>query len=161
MREPNLHFAIIHIMAKILAWPMNSIENAMNIRSICRPLPLLVGRDSGELDGVSLGPRLEVGAGVLESAEQTLLGVDGLGSVDRVEVLDQSHLVASGRSLASDDGRVGKEELPDLKDRVSREHLTIRRMDLKLTRNHLLPYLATTFSRLAIQLRYHLQRVAE
>lgn len=83
-------------------------------RSICHALPLLVGRDSGELGGVSLGPSLEVGAGVPESTEQTLLGVDGLGSVGRVEVLDQGHLVASGRALASDDGRVGKEELPDL-----------------------------------------------
>lgn len=118
MRHSIIHFAVIHIMTKILAWPVDSFENVMSSRTICRsichPLPLLVGRDSGELDGVGLGPSLEVGAGVPESTEQTLLGVDGLGSVDGVHVLNQGHLVASGRTLASDDGRVGKEELPDL-----------------------------------------------
>ena len=125
MRHSIIHFAIIHIVTKILAWPVDSLGNVMSIRVhyICHPLPLLVGRDSGELDGVGLGPGLDVGAGVLESTEQTLLGVDGLGSVDGVDVLDESHLVASGRTLASDDGRVGKEELPDLcRDMVSIRH---------------------------------------
>lgn len=33
----------------------------------------------------------------------------------RVDVLDQSELVAGGTSLTGDDGGVGEEELPDLK----------------------------------------------
>jgi hypothetical protein len=45
---------------------------------------------------------------------ESMLGRDALDSVSRVDVLDESDLVAGGTTLAGDDGRVGKEELPDL-----------------------------------------------
>ena len=52
--------------------------------------------------------------GSLEGARQTELGVDALDTVSRVDVLDHGDLVASGGTLARDDGGVGKEVFPDL-----------------------------------------------
>lgn len=43
-----------------------------------------------------------------------MLRGDILNAVVRVEVLDHGELVARGRALTRDDGRVSKEELPDL-----------------------------------------------
>ena len=48
---------------------------------------------------------------------ETELGVDALDTVGRVDVLDHGDLVASGRTLSRDDGRVGKEVFPNLKGR--------------------------------------------
>lgn len=42
------------------------------------------------------------------------MGVDAVDAVGRVDVLDQSHLVAGGSSLTGGNGGVSKEELPDL-----------------------------------------------
>lgn len=42
------------------------------------------------------------------------LGVNTLNTVRRVDVLDQGKLEAGGRTLSGDDGRVGKEEFPNL-----------------------------------------------
>lgn len=50
----------------------------------------------------------------LESARETELSVNTIGTVSRVDVLDHGDLVASGGTLARDDGRVGKEVFPDL-----------------------------------------------
>jgi hypothetical protein len=50
----------------------------------------------------------------LESARETELGVDAIGTVSRVDVLDHGDLVASSRTLAGDDGRVSEEVFPDL-----------------------------------------------
>jgi hypothetical protein len=68
-----------------------------------------------ELNGILLGPSLEIGSGSLESSVEAILARDPLNTVGRVDVLDQDDLVASGRTLARDDGRVGKEVLPDLR----------------------------------------------
>jgi hypothetical protein len=49
-----------------------------------------------------------------ESALEIELGVDTLNTVDSVEILHQSDLITSGRTLARDDGGAGEEEFPDL-----------------------------------------------
>lgn len=58
----------------------------------------------------SLASRLASGQGTRE----TILGVDSVNAVARVEVLDNNHLEAGGGTLAGSNGRVGQEELPDL-----------------------------------------------
>lgn len=65
----------------------------------------LVGREGG----------LSGGLGGAKSAEAEL-SVDALDTVGGVDVLDHGDLVASGGTLTRDDGGVGKEELPDLKE---------------------------------------------
>lgn len=101
----------------------------------------------------------------LQSARETVCARDTLDTVHRVDVLDQSDLVAGGGALAGDDGRVGKEELPDLcceRGQSVQMHLaTYQEKGRKLTRNHRMPYLAMTLSLLPIQLRYQRQMVAE
>lgn len=74
----------------------------------------LLDRDAGEVSGVSLGPGLEIGLGSVRGAADAVLGGDTLDAVVRVDVLVENDLVAGGAALAGDDGRVGKEELPDL-----------------------------------------------
>jgi hypothetical protein len=74
----------------------------------------LLDRDAGEISGVGLGPGLEISLGSLRSAADAVLGGDALDAVVRVDVLVENDLVAGGAALAGDDGRVGKEELPDL-----------------------------------------------
>lgn len=100
-------------------------------------------------------------ASLLASIERTLqtkLAIDALNTVRRVDVLDQSDLVASRATLAGDDGAVGKEVFPYLRTCQQASFPdTCRRRTL----NHLAPYLATTCSLLPIQFLYHLHRVAE
>ncbi len=74
----------------------------------------LLDRDRGELSSVSRGPSLEVGLGGTGRGLDAVLRGDALDTVERVDVLVQNNLVARGAALAGDDGRVGKEELPDL-----------------------------------------------
>jgi hypothetical protein len=50
----------------------------------------------------------------LESTGKTELGVDTIGTVSGVDVLDHGDLVASSGTLTRDNGRVGKEVFPDL-----------------------------------------------
>jgi hypothetical protein len=50
----------------------------------------------------------------IESAGETELALDTLDTVSRVDVLDQSDLIASCGSLAGDDRGVGEEEFPNL-----------------------------------------------
>jgi len=126
---------------------------------------ILLGGHGGESGSLLIGPQLQVDllSSGRESAQKAVSSGDALNSVGRVEVLLQNNLEACGTSLAGDDGGVGKEELPDLLyPSVSIWCHSISEFDREArTRNHLLPYLASTLSRLAIQLRYHLQRVAE
>lgn len=102
--------------------------------------------------------RLNINLASSEGARKTELRRDSLDTMSRVNVLDQGDLVAGGGALTGDDGGGGKEEFPDLYVSLAiiQKHPSYRH-----TRNHLLPYLATTFSLLPIQFRYHLQRVAE
>ena len=67
-----------------------------------------------EQGGISLLPGLQVKFGRRQGASQAELSVDALHTVGRIDVLDQSDLVARGASLSGDDGRVRKEVLPDL-----------------------------------------------
>lgn len=123
---------------------------------------LLLGSDLGELDIIVLGPCLQVSLASSKRTRETMCGLDSVDTVDQVEVLLEDDLVASGRALAGDDRGVGKEVFPDLQ---GTDMSAMRKCDEtkegKPTRNHRLPYLASTLSLLAIQLRYHLQRVAE
>jgi hypothetical protein len=50
----------------------------------------------------------------LESARETELGVDAIGTVSGVDVLDHGDLVASSGTLARDNSRVSEEIFPDL-----------------------------------------------
>lgn len=59
---------------------------------------------------------LHVGLGLGVSPAEAELGRDTSHAVGRVDVLDQGELEDSGTTLAGDDGRIGKEELPDLRD---------------------------------------------
>lgn len=64
-----------------------------------------------------LATRERVLAGLLASLQRTAetIGVvDTLNTVSRVDVLDESDLVASSGTLAGNDGAVSEEELPDL-----------------------------------------------
>jgi hypothetical protein len=95
---------------------------------------------------------------------QAKLTGDTLDSVLGVEILDQHNLVACCTALSGDDGRAGKEVLPYLraKNQQLRLRVSIQTMQLgELTRNHRLPYLASTLPLLAIQFLYHLHSVAE
>lgn len=96
--------------------------------------------------------------GSLASSGKAVLGVDTLNTVGGVDVLDEGNLPAGSTTLAGSDGGGSQEVLPDL-NKIS--FMIIHTMWRKLTLNHLLPYLASTFPRLPIQLRYHRQRVAE
>ncbi len=60
------------------------------------------------------GPGLQIALEALEASRQGELRLNTLDAVGRVDVLDQRELEACGRALAGDDGRVGKEVLPDL-----------------------------------------------
>lgn len=60
---------------------------------------------------------------MLKGARKAKLRRDALDTVIGVKVLDKDHLVAGSRTLASDDGRVGEEELPDLMGWVVRMRL--------------------------------------
>lgn len=57
---------------------------------------------------------LGISSTLLQSSGKGELGWDAKNTVSRVDVLDQGDLVAGGSTLAGDDGRVSKEELPDL-----------------------------------------------
>lgn len=97
--------------------------------------------------------------GILPRAMEAELRGDALDTMRRVDVLDQRDLEASGAALAGGDGGVGEEVLPDLV--LSVVILERDQGGSGRTRNHRLPYLASTFSRLPIQLRYHRHSVAE
>lgn len=97
--------------------------------------------------------------GLLTRAVEAELRRNALDTVGRVDVLDQRDLEAGGTALTGGDGRVGEEVFPDL-FLVSRDR-SKRKREERRTRNHRLPYLASTFSRLPIQLRYHRHSVAE
>lgn len=107
-------------------------------------------RDAAVANGVNGG---------LAGSGEAVLRVNTLNTVGGVDVLDEGDLPAGSTTLAGSDGGGSKEVLPDL------NNVSLMLMNLcgkrDLTRNHLLPYLASTFSRLPIQLRYHRQRVAE
>ena len=98
-------------------------------------------------------------------ARQVVLRGNTLNTVRRVDVLDHGDLVAGRRPLSRDDGAVGEEVFPYLCPRVlACSSLQIREgeeMEERLTLNHFLPYLASTFSLFAIQFLYHLHSVAE
>lgn len=98
--------------------------------------------------------------GSLASSRKAVLGVNALHTVSRVDVLDKSDLPASSTTLAGGDGRGSQEVLPDLLYQLA-NCAEKKHQYMKLTLNHLLPYLASTFSRLAIQLRYQRHNVAE
>jgi hypothetical protein len=74
----------------------------------------LLNGDAGEVGSVGLGPSLQISLNGTGGATETILGRDTLDTVERVDVLVENNLVASGTALARNDGRVGKEELPDL-----------------------------------------------
>jgi hypothetical protein len=93
----------------------------------------------------------------MKSSRQSKLGIDAFDTVGGVQVLDQCDLIASCGALSRDNGGVGKEEFPNLALLAYVEDLWM----IKLTRYHLLPYLAKTLSLLASQFLYHLQSVAE
>lgn len=93
----------------------------------------------------------------LEGTGEAVLRGNAVDAVRRVQVLDNNHLVASGRALAGGDDGPGEEEFPDLVTLVWLHH-TRRR---PLTLYHLGPYLALMASTLPTQLRYHLHRVPE
>jgi hypothetical protein len=94
----------------------------------------------------------------IESSSEGELSGNTFNAVSRVYVLDQRDLVASCGALTRDDSGVGKEEFPDL---CIISLSTTQQNKWPLTLYHLLPYFAKTFSELAIQFLYHLQRVAE
>jgi hypothetical protein len=54
--------------------------------------------------------------GGLAGALEAILGVNSLNTVGGVDVLDEGQLPAGSASLAGDDGRVGQEVLPDLRN---------------------------------------------
>lgn len=69
------------------------------------------------LNSLRLGDReglLANSLGSGHSAGKSILVVDTLNTVSRVDVLDESNLEAGGTTLAGDDGGVGKEVFPDL-----------------------------------------------
>lgn len=76
--------------------------------------PDLVGRHLGKLGSLTSSPGGQVSLGIGQSAVETKLRRSALDAVEAVVVLVENDLVASGGTLARDDGRVGKEELPDL-----------------------------------------------
>lgn len=76
--------------------------------------PCLLGGDRREQRGVGLLPGLQVELGSVQSTRQTIVVVDALDTVRRVDVLDQCDLVAGSTTLARHDGGVGKEVLPNL-----------------------------------------------
>lgn len=76
--------------------------------------PYLLGWDRGEKRSVGLLPALQVILGSSQGARQTIVVVDTLDTVVRVDVLDQSDLVAGGTTRAGNDGGIGQEEFPDL-----------------------------------------------
>jgi hypothetical protein len=94
----------------------------------------------------------------IESSSEGKLGGNTFDAVSRVYVLDQSDLVAGCGALTGDDSGVSKEEFPDL---CIISLSTNQPNKWSLTLYHLLPYFAKTFSELAFQFLYHLQRVAE
>jgi hypothetical protein len=94
----------------------------------------------------------------IESPSERELGGNTFDAVSRVYVLDQCDLVAGCAALTRDDSGVGKEEFPDL---CIISWSSTQSNKSSLTLYHLLPYFAKTFSELAIQFLYHLQRVAE
>jgi hypothetical protein len=101
--------------------------------------------------------RLVGGFAGLKGPRERELGVNALDTMGGVQVLDKGDLVAGCGALTRDDGGVGEEEFPDLVC----QQCPGSRWVIKLTLYHLLPYFAKTFSLLAIQFLYHLQRVAE
>jgi hypothetical protein len=111
----------------------------------------------GGSDGVLCLVNFEVDLASSESTGKGELSLDSLDSVNRVDVLDEGKLVASGGALAGDDGGVSKEEFPNLCILVIHQP----NMMSEPTLYHLLPYLALTLSLLAIQFLYHLHKVAE
>ena len=50
----------------------------------------------------------------LAGSSKTVLGVDALDTVSRVDVLDKGNLPAGSTTLAGSDGRGSEEVLPDL-----------------------------------------------
>lgn len=74
----------------------------------------LLSRDGGEESGVGLLPALQVKLGGIQRTRQTVVVVNSLDTVGRVDVLDQGDLETGGATLTRDDGGVGKEVLPDL-----------------------------------------------
>ena len=103
----------------------------------------------------------------LTSGSETELSLDAVDAVGGVDVLDEGELPAGGTTLARGDCRGSQEVLPDLvkvskiKDIGPSSRGGKCESDAKLTRNHLLPYLASTLSLLPIQLRYQRHKVAE
>lgn len=90
-----------------------------HIRSCCqRRLRLLidsVGDLLGHVRSQACGPvRGNVNLGSSHSTLETKLRSGALNPVNRVDVLHQRDLVARCRSLAGNDGGIGKEVLPDL-----------------------------------------------
>lgn len=92
---------------------MAVLRPAKACRAVLHPL-LLAGRES-------------VLALLLASVQRTTEAVgvvDTLDTVCGVDVLDQRDLVASGGTLAGDNGAVSKEELPDLRITMLANHTT-------------------------------------
>jgi hypothetical protein len=78
---------------------------------------LLNGASSASSD-VSLDINLAGSKG----ARETELSWDPLDAVSRIDVLDESNLVAGGRTLTGDDSGGGQEVFPDLCGHVSDEN---------------------------------------
>lgn len=106
-------------------------------------------------------PLANIVDGGLTGCSETELSINTFNTVGGVDVLDKCELEAGSASLARGDSRVGQEVFPDLEEISHFPTILIASKHLKLTLYHLLPYLASTFSRLANQLRYQRQIVAE
>ena len=69
-------------------------------------------------DSRHMGTRKAAMANVVDSSlagsSKTVLGVDALDTVSRVDVLDKGNLPAGSTTLAGSDGRGSEEVLPDL-----------------------------------------------
>lgn len=94
----------------------------------------------------------------IEGTGQAVRVGNALDTVGGVDVLDESDLVAGGATLTRDDGAVCEEVFPDLD---IHQQYSLLMFENRLTRYHLMPYLATILSLFPIQFLYHLQRVAE
>jgi len=105
------HHVFTHSKARLVP-PLQSSPQTLNLY-IHHPEPFLscILRLGGRRES-GLGP----GPGRLESTGKAKLGGHALDAVRRVDVLDHGDLVAGRRSLSGDNGRVCKEELPDLSE---------------------------------------------
>lgn len=100
-------------------WSFKSVDVQANRILLVRPQHLsdLI---SSVTSNILQAIRCSIDLGCCQGSCQAKLIRNPFYPVRGIDVLDQGDLVASRRALAGDDGRVGKEVLPDLESHISK-----------------------------------------